>query len=187
MSQAIKNCVEPGAVRVEKPFPDYALPRVWSWIQDFRARVTDDFSPQTLEEFVVQWEQLKAQRTTWGVWRGAELGGLVAWEPWPVPGVGVSHALFKREFWGRGTTRRALELVYGELFEDGVRKILGFPFASNHAIIGLGKSIGAKTEGVLRRQTLQGGKPVDLVILGLLKEDFEKCRSLQPVQPSPVV
>lgn len=181
---AITDCVEPGAVRVEKPFPDYALPRVWSWIQEFRQRVTDDFSPQTLAEFVTQWEQRKSLRTTWGVWRGAELGGLVEWEPWPVPGIGVSHALFKREFWGRGTTRRALELVYGELFAGGVRKILGFPFQANHAIIGLGKSIGARTEGVLRKQTLQGGQPVDLVILGLLREDFERCRSSHPL-PDP--
>jgi RimJ/RimL family protein N-acetyltransferase len=171
------------AVRVESPFPDWSLPRVWSWIQDFRQRVTDDFSPRTLDEFVAQWEQLKPLRRTWGVWRGAELGGLVVWDPWPVPGVGVSHALFKREFWGRGTTKRALELVYGELFAGGARKILGFPFASNHAIIGLGKSIGAKTEGVLRKQTLQLGKPVDVVVLGLLKEDFDRCRNSLPSSP----
>jgi RimJ/RimL family protein N-acetyltransferase len=184
---AISECVEPGAVRVEKPFPDYALPRVWSWIQQFRQRVTDDFSPQTLEEFVAQWEESKARQTTWGVWRGAELGGLVAWEPWPVPGVGVSHALFKRDFWGRATTRIALELVFGELFAGDVRKILGFPFGSNHAIIGLCKSIGMRTEGVLRKQTLQNGQPVDLVILGLLKEEFERCLSSRRSPPPALV
>jgi RimJ/RimL family protein N-acetyltransferase len=180
---AITDCVDAGAVRVEKPFPDYALPRVWSWIQDFRQRVSDDFSPQTLSEFVAQWEQLKPTRTTWGVWRGAELGGLVAWEPWPVPGVGASHALFKREFWGHATTRTALELVYSELFSQGARKVLGFPFQSNHAIISLCRNVGFYTEGVLRHQTLQNGKPTDVVVLGLLKEDFEKCLSSRGSRP----
>jgi RimJ/RimL family protein N-acetyltransferase len=165
---------------VESPFPDFALPRVWSWIQDFRQRVTDDFSPRTLTEFVAQWAELAPTRKTWGVWRDGELGGLIVWEPWPMPGIGVSHALFKREFWGRATTHTALVSVYRELFDGGVRKILGFPFRSNHAIVGLGKALGARTEGVLRQQTLQGGRPVDLVILGLLKEDFERCQSDSP-------
>jgi len=172
---AITRAVETSTVRVEKPFPDYALPRVWSWIQAFRKRVTDDFSPKTLEEFVEQWESLKDTRQTWGVWRGGELGGMVSAEPWG-PGIVVSHALFKREFWGSATTRRALELIYKDLFDSGVRKIMGFPFASNHAIISLGKSIGARTEGVLHGQTMQNGKPVDLTLLGLLKENFVPCQ-----------
>jgi RimJ/RimL family protein N-acetyltransferase len=164
-------------VRVASPFPVAALPRLWSWIEDFRERVADDFSPQTLEEMITDWREREKTRKTWGVWRGEELGGLVSWEPWPVANVGVTHALFKRSFWGRRTTRTALMLVYQELFDSGIRKILGFPFKGNNAIIELGKSLGAKTEGVLREQTMRGGIPVDLVVLGLLKEDFEKCRN----------
>lgn len=161
-------------VRVESPFPDYALPRAWAWIQSFRNRVSDDFSPKTLEEFVEYWEAKRETQQTWGVWRGEELGGLISWEPYGAPGIGVGHAMFKREFWGSKTTRRAMEMVCTELFTSGTRKIMGFPFASNHAIIALYKSIGARKEGVLRGQTMQGGKPVDMVALGLMKDDFEK-------------
>lgn len=170
-------------LRLERPFPEYALPRVWTWIEDFRHRVADDFSPKTLAEFMLHWRERKPFRKTWGVWRGEELGGLVIYEPWQ-PGVGTSHALFKRTFWGRSTTRRALELVYAELFDSGVRKVVSFPFRTNNAIIALGKSLGAVTEGVMKGQTLRDGQPVDVIILSLFKEDFEKCRRSCPSSPS---
>jgi RimJ/RimL family protein N-acetyltransferase len=144
-------------------------------MEEFRRRVTDDFSPRTLADLVAQWEKTKPARRTWGVWRGDELGGLVVWEPWPTPGIGESSALFKRSFWGRDTARTALRLVYGELFADGVRKILSLPFRHNCAIVELQKSVGARVEGRLREQTYADGKPIGVLVLGLLKEDFEKC------------
>jgi hypothetical protein len=72
-------------------------------------------------------------------------------------------------------------LVYREIFDSGVRKVCSFPFKGNNAIIALGKSLGAKTEGILRGQTLRHGQPVDLVILSLFKEDFDAVYS--PVSP----
>lgn len=172
-------------VHVESPFPEAALPRLWGWMEAFRDRVADDFAPQTLEEFLDDWAERSGGWKSWGVWLGEDLGGLVTYEPWPTGGVGVSHALFKKSFWGRAITRAALTLVYEELFANGTRKILGFPFRGNNAIIDLGKSLGAKTEGVLRQQTLKGGQPADLVVLGLLKEDFEKCRNSSPSGSAP--
>ena len=183
-SQAATTAVGADVLRLESPFPEYALPRVWTWIEDFRHRVADDFSPRTLGGFMRHWAERKPFRKTWGVWRGEELGGLVIYEPWQ-PGVGTSHALFKRSFWGRTTTRQALELVYAELFDSGVRKVVSFPFRANNAIIALGKSLGAVTEGLLKAQTLRDGQPVDVIILSLFKEDFERCRgSRQVSQPA---
>ena len=157
--------------RLESPFPEYALPRVWNWIQDFRDRVADDYSPKTMAEFMAHWEERGPLRRTWAVWRNEDLGGIVIFEPWQ-PGVGTSHAIFKRSFWGRATARRALELVYREIFESGVRKVVNFPFKGNNAIIALGKSLGAVTEGVLRGQTMRHGQPADVVVLSLFREDF---------------
>ena len=180
---AIRDVGADSVLRLERPFPEYALPRVWTWIEDFRHRVADDFSPKTLAEFMVHWREREPFRKTWGVWRGEDLGGLIVFEAWQ-PGVGTSHALFKRSFWGRTTTRAALELVYAELFESGVRKVVSFPFRGNNAIIALGKSLGAVTEGVLKAQTLRDGQPVDVIILSLFKEDFEKCRRSSLSSPS---
>jgi len=180
---AIRDVGADSVLRLERPFPEYALPRVWTWIEDFRHRVADDFSPKTLAEFMLHWRERKPFRKTWGVWRGEDLGGLVIYEAWQ-PGVGTSHALFKRSFWGRTTTRQALELVYAEVFASGVRKIVSFPFRGNNAIIALGKGLGAVTEGVMKAQTLRDGKPVDVIVLSLFKEDFEKCRRSSPSSPS---
>jgi RimJ/RimL family protein N-acetyltransferase len=170
-------------IRVESPFPSYALPRVWTWIEEFRDRVTDDYGPQTLEQFIARWGE-NPERKTWGVWRDEELGGLVTWEPGPNPDVGVTHVTFKRTFWGRAVTREALKLIYSELFDGGVRKVVGFPYKGNCAMISLAKELGARSEGTLRQQTMRHGVPVDVVVLGLLKEDFYKWRSMSSAHGS---
>lgn len=181
--EAATTAVGADVLRLTAPFPEYALPRVWTWIEDFRHRVVDDYSPKSLSEFVRHWKEREPFRKTWAIWRGEDLGGLVIYEPWQ-PGVGTSHALFKRSFWGREVTRAALEQVYGEIFDSGTRKVVSFPFRDNAAIIALGKSLGAVTEGVLKGQTLRNGEPVDVVILSLFKEDFDRCRSLHPPYPT---
>lgn len=166
------------AVRVESPFPAYALPRVWLWIEEFRDRIADDFAPQTRDEFVDQWAIAAADKTrkSWGVWRNDDLGGLVIWQPDPrIPGLGKSNAVFKKSFWGRTTARPALAEIYMELFASGVRKIQTAPFRSNNAVISLAKSLGARSEGVFERHTLRRGKWVDVARLAIFKEDFDRC------------
>ena len=100
----------------------------------------------------------------------------MVWQPDPrIPGLGTTHALFKRSFWGRATTRAALQEIYGGLVASGVRKIQTFPFKSNWAIIGLAKSLGARDEGTFREHTLRRQKWTDVAILAIFQEDFERC------------
>jgi len=165
-------------VRVESPFPDYAVPRVWTWIETFRHRVADDFAPQTLPEFVRYWEQRKLIDRTWGVWRGEDLGGLITIEELN-PAVVSSHCLFKRSFWGPEITVEALRQVYSEIFNEGYQKIVSFAFRDNSQLLGLARKLGAEKEGVLRRQTVREGKPVDMIAIGLLREDFVEKFGLQ--------
>lgn len=168
------------AVRVESPFPSPAWPRVWSWLGDFRSRVCDDYSPQNVQDFVIHMMRKARDQETWAVHasRGGgpeELCGMITYEP-TAPGVGTTHALFRKDYWGHDITVPALSTVYAGLFERGVRKIIGAPFRDNRAIVELGRKLGARVEGRLRAQTMRGGKPVDVVLLGLLKEDFDSCR-----------
>jgi len=159
------------SVTVASPFPDHAWPRVWTWIQTFRARVCDDFAPKTLEEFVEQTLERAARERTWGVYRDDELGGLITFEQ-VNPVTGISHLLFKRSFWGEATTIPAIATVYREIFESGIRKICSAAFRDNYAILELARKIGAREEGLLRQQTQRNGRMVDMTALGLLKEDF---------------
>jgi RimJ/RimL family protein N-acetyltransferase len=158
-------------ISVVKPFPPNAVPRIWRWMSDVPCRVCDDFAPCTLEEFLAQWEQRRGV-DTWGVLRNGELGGYVSFEKL-TPVVGTVHVLFKRSFWGRGTTIPALELVYAQAFEQsGVSKILSLVFRDNHAIRALARHVGAREEGIFRNHTMRNGKPVDMVAIGLLKGEF---------------
>ena len=66
------------SVQVISPFPIYAVPRVFVWMKEFRNRVCDDFAPDTLGDFVDQWQREdRAGRRTWSVIRGGELGGVI--------------------------------------------------------------------------------------------------------------
>jgi RimJ/RimL family protein N-acetyltransferase len=159
-------------VHVENPFPEHAVPRIWTWTEEFRWRVSDDFGPKSLEEFMSQWAEASEQR--WAVYRDGDLGGLVTASAM-TPIVATSHCLFKKSFWGQETTLPALRQVYQQVFGAGFHKILSFVFRDNKQIIGLARKLGAAKEGVLRKQTLRRGKLVDMVALGLLQEDFEQC------------
>jgi len=153
------------------PFPEYAWPRVWQWIQPFIGRVSDDFSPATQDAFVEGHLARLHSAETWGVWRGDDLGGLI-WIEMLNPVLAQTHVIFKKEFWGRATTETAIRDVYGKVFEAGVQKITSYVFENNHAILALAKAVGARQEGLLRNQTLQRGVPVNMIAIGLLKEDF---------------
>jgi len=163
-------------VTVESPFPEYAVPRVWRWIQEFRNRVADDYAPRDVAGFMADWRARQAQERTWAVFRDYELGGLVSFQQLS-PVLGTSHCLFKKTFWGWQTTVPALELIYREIFEHSTtQKITAAVFRDNASIVGLARRLGAKTEGVLRSHTLRGGRLVDMVVLGLLKDDFMKVQ-----------
>jgi RimJ/RimL family protein N-acetyltransferase len=142
---------------------------VWQWIEPFRARVTDDFSPQTVEEFVAASLARTRHAQTWGVWRGEELGGVICLEHLN-PVHCQSQILCKREFWGE--TPSAIRQVYELAFARGVQKISSVVFPDNHAIRSLARQIGAKQEGVLVHHTRRGGAPTNMLMLGLVKEDF---------------
>jgi RimJ/RimL family protein N-acetyltransferase len=161
-------------IRVESPFPTEAWPRVWFWMDAFRGRVTDDFSPKSIEEFVagaIASSEIEGV-TTWGVWRGDELGGMVSIRRLDAR-VATAQSLFKSQFWGE--SEDALRQVYAEVFASGIEKLCSQAFPDNHQILALAQGLGAEVEGRLRRQTVRGGKPADILELGLLQEDFERC------------
>ena len=159
-------------IRVSEPFPEHALPRVWVWANELRDRVADDFAPKDLDTFMELWfERMAAGARSWAVSKGNEIGGVIIVEP-QTPIVATTHCIFKRTFWGTATTLPALAHVYREVFEK-YHKILSFCFADNSQILGLARKLGAEKEGVLREQNLRNGKFVDMMAIGLLKQDFE--------------
>ena len=158
-------------VRVESPFPAWAWPSVWQWAATFRDRVFDDSSPQTLDAWVTYAEAQQRLGQSWAVWRDGDLGGFVLAMPASISSMRV-HCVFKRDFWGRETTQTALQLVLTALFSGSCTKVISFPFADNLTVLSFLKRLGFRKEGRLRQQTLRKGQPVDLIAVGILKEEF---------------
>lgn len=158
-------------VRIESPFPEYAWPRVWTWMNQFRSRVADDFSPQTMEEYVETQSNRMHTGLNWGVYRGGDLGGAIWFEPGN-PVNGIIHTVFRKDFWGRETTYPALNEAIEKIFEAGMIKVQAMFFADNHSVRGMAKQLNMRPEGLLRSTTIRNGTPVDMAIFGLLKEEF---------------
>lgn len=170
-------------VEISRPFPTVALPRVWRWIEVIRDRVADDYFPKTLDGFVDDWLLMndRVDRFTWGVRRDGVLGGVIT-SARVSPTVRDFHVIMQKDFWGRGTTQPAIEAALIEVFKPvdeggcGARKLSTLMFAGNFSTASLLKTFGVKREGLLHGHTLQGGKPVDLAILGLQREAFYVIR-----------
>lgn len=147
------------------------------WIQSFRTRVLDDYGPKSMEEFVEMWEQAQGNRWTAAVMRDGELGGVITSAELS-PRIRDVHFIFKREFWGRKTTVPALMQAGEVLFAiPGVEKLKSLAFRDNVELIGIVTELGARREGVLEKETMRGGEPVDVVTMGLIKERFYESRS----------
>ena len=166
------------------PFPDAALSLLWQWIEAARSQVADDSSPQTPDEFIAL-ERARAEDVcTFAIYRDHELGGYVRVVPltaWSCE----AHCVFKREFYGYQTTLPALDEVARQVFEAGVTRITMLVYQTNTAIRALLKRLGAFEEGRMRECARQNGQPVDMLVYGLLKQEWETAFAVRNNQPAP--
>jgi RimJ/RimL family protein N-acetyltransferase len=186
-----------GAVEVVEPFPRWAWPRIWTWMQEFRSRVCDDFGPQSLEEFLQLQATQEPMRRDFGVWRDGVLGGYVCvLRAHPKMPSAQMHIIFRKSFFGRETVVPVLRCACAKLFaEDGVLTIRSEVFADNAAIREFVREVGFREYGLrapawkremavrngrrprevdpIPNITLRDGEPVDVVGLALTAEDFD--------------
>lgn len=166
-------------IELESPFPLLHVPRIWTWVQKFRDKVADDFAPKTLDEFVDDWERKEQHgQRSWAVKRDGERGGVIQSEAIS-PGVRSIHALFKPEFWGDQTTLPAIALACKELFQGDTRKLVALMFVDNIAAIHMAMRLGGIREGTLIAETIRGGQPVNVAIIGIHREGFDYGRISQ--------
>jgi len=160
-------------IEVTSPFPFEALPRVWRWIEPFKEKLSDDFSPKDESSFLAFMAKKWQQQKTWAVRGDGELGGLIQFErltPW----LGTAHFLLKPEFQRKGLSIKAARIAAAAIFEnEGVGKLTFNPFAGNLAIGSLLINLGSKREGTLQGHTTRDGKPIDMWLYGLTKEAFQ--------------
>jgi RimJ/RimL family protein N-acetyltransferase len=144
-------------------------------MESCRHKVADDFGPKNLTGFM---DQMQARietpgYRTWSIAADGELGGLVTFErvsPW----LGTAQLFLKPGFHGQGLSLAALRVTFGEMFQLGVGKLAFAPAAGSQAFASLLVNLGARREGKLFGHTLIGGKPANVNLYGLLKDEFEK-------------
>lgn len=73
---------------------------------------------------------------------------------------------------GKGFCKDALRSLFSSLFSQGVHRIEAEAYEFNTASIGLLESLGFKPEGLKRSAHFDGKEYVDIVVLGLLQEEF---------------
>ncbi len=82
-----------------------------------------------------------------------------------------------RDFWGKGYTTEAARAVTGWGFATlGLNRISAARFSDNEASGRVLEKIGMRREGVLRRHVFRGGEFRDMVMYGMLREEWEGGR-----------
>jgi RimJ/RimL family protein N-acetyltransferase len=79
----------------------------------------------------------------------------------------------EKDAWGRGYGARAVRRLLGHAFGDlGLRRVFATADEDNERVIRLFEGCGFAREGVLRRHRLRHGRPVDMVVMGILAEEY---------------
>ncbi len=84
------------------------------------------------------------------------------------------HLLIGEKYtWGRGYGARAVRGLLGHAFEDlRLRRVSTIADEDNARVIRLFERCGFAREGLLRRHRLRHGQPTDMVVMGILDEEY---------------
>ncbi len=149
-------------------------PDVLHWLQ-----LSEDPAELRTEEAVRErYERMQADPFT-ETWRidtaeGRPVGQIELVEIHPLQGRAEVHLLLgEKDLWGRGygarAVRRLVDHAFGEL---GLRRVFAMADGDNVRVIRLFERCGFVREGLLRRHRLRHGQPVDMVVMGILDEEY---------------
>lgn len=152
-----------------------AVPLLWEWLQEFPLANFDDAGPRSVAELALEVERrLTSGERLWGVRKDGQLAGAIGYAP-ATERTGALHGIvFPQGRLTRSEKREAVSLALRGLFAFGVEKVSAAYFADNQKIHRFLQDLGAVEEGLLRRQTLRKGVPVDLRLIAIFTEKF-KC------------
>jgi RimJ/RimL family protein N-acetyltransferase len=159
-------------VELVTPFPAYAVPMAWGWVEPSLRLLADDFAMQSIDGLIAAFAAMEERGgKTWGVLRDGRLCGWLGFEP--VNKVsGIGHCFFAKWGLGRETTDAAVRLALKEIFALGFERVSCPTLAQNAGVCALLKRVGMSRDAVLKSFTLCGGKLADLLIFGALKAAY---------------
>jgi RimJ/RimL family protein N-acetyltransferase len=126
-------------------------------------------------------EEFQRMHRTWGVWLGDDLVGIVAVElvalTSPPARDAFTHIALARRAWGQKVIHKVGRQVLDEIFREwpALTRVSAWTLASNTPALRVARALGFTREGVMRSAVVHGGRPRDLALYGLLREEFNPC------------
>jgi RimJ/RimL family protein N-acetyltransferase len=156
------------------------LMMTWDWLNEYPDNNFDDFGPKDMNAFELEIKKrLASGEKLWHVWIDRKPVGIIGYVMLNRY-CGSFHGICFAEKWhGRGVARVSVGRIVDDLFESGQQqKISASFFSDNVRVAGLFDRLGFHYEALLFKQTLRGGKSVDMTMMSLFKEDW-LCRSAE--------
>ena len=155
--------------------------RVVRWSQDREFCLACDWTPDlTREEVEAWWSRVLAGSGAEFVRLGIEWDGvMVGYADLANVEERVGRAEFgiavgERHLWGRGIASSAGQLMLRYAFHQlGLSRVTAQVHAPNVRSLALVRRLGFRQEGVLRRHDTYRGGVVDVIVFGLLAQEFE--------------
>jgi RimJ/RimL family protein N-acetyltransferase len=152
--------------RIVSPFPEEYVPRMWTWLEEFRRQMLDDYCPQTLDDLKAKNRQDLANGAITYAVLDAKLKPIGAvWGEHLGDHQYMGHLVFDRESLTSSEKIEAARSAIARMFCDGARKICWQMFSDNRAFRIFLKRLGAEIEGNLRQATRRNGELVDVTLM----------------------
>ena len=149
-------------------------PDVLHWLQ-----LSEDPAELRTEEAVRErFERMEADPFT-ETWRidtveGRPVGQIELMGIHPLQRRAEMHLLVgEKDTWGRGYGSRAVQRLLGHAFGDlRLRRVFAMADEDNVRVVRMFERCGFVREGLLRRHRLRHGQPTDMVVMGILDEEY---------------
>lgn len=159
-------------MKLTSPFPDVFLDQAWAWLHEFPDANFDDYAPK---DFTAMVEEIQRRarhgERSWCVENEAgEPCGIIGYQPL-TPRLGGFHGIcFARGKSTRLERRAAVRQVLGELYGQGVEKVVAGFFATNCHIWAFLRELGFHQEGYFSRHTVKNGELIDIIQVAKFRE-----------------
>jgi RimJ/RimL family protein N-acetyltransferase len=166
-----------------RPLAEEDVPLLARWLFDSDVlhwlQLSEDPPELRTEEAVRErYERMQADPFT-ETWRvdtveGIPVGQIELVDIHPLQRRAEMHLLVgEKDIWGRGYGTRAVRLLLGHAFDDlGLHRVFAMADEDNVRVIRLFERCGFAREGLLRRHRRRHGRSVDMVMMGILEDEY---------------
>jgi RimJ/RimL family protein N-acetyltransferase len=176
-----------------RPLAEEDIPLLTRWLFDpdvlHWLQLSEDPPELRTEEAVRErFERMQADPFT-ETWRidtaeGRPIGQIELVDIHPIQRRAEMHLFIgEKDSWGRGYGTRAVRRLLGHAFDDLVlRRVFAMADADNARVIRCFERCGFAREGLLRQHRLRHGQPVDMVVMGVLDEEYRASNDRSAVE-----